>query len=121
MAVFEIDGKEYELKLTYKSIKYLNNQFEGGSYELIGMAMSGDFDTFPKIVLAGLFHTDKGFTLKDVEDAIEELIDKEALSMEDVAKISDEVVTQSFFYKETIDRVLKSNPEAKEQLELLRG
>lgn len=121
MATFEINGKEYELKLTYKAIKHLNNSFEGGSYELIGKAIAGDFDTFPKVVHAALFHTDENFSFKLVEEEIEKLIDEEKLSMEDVAKICDEVVTQSFFYKATVDKMMANNPEMKKALEQLRG
>lgn len=121
MATFEIDGKEYELKLTYKAIKYLNNSFEGGSYELIGKAISGDFDAFPKIVHAALIHTGENFSFKSIEEEIEKLIDGEKLSMDDVAKICDEVVTQSFFYKKTVDKLMKSNPEMKKALDQLRG
>ena len=36
MAKFEIDGKEYDLKLTFESVNYLNGSLKGGSYELIG-------------------------------------------------------------------------------------
>ena len=121
MATFEINGKEYELKLTYKAIKHLNNAFEGGSYELIGKAIAGDFDTFPKIVHAALFHTDENISFKSVEEAIENMIDGEKIAMEDVAKICDEVVTQSFFYKATVDKMMANNPEMKKALDQLRG
>src|SRR5690625_4273525 len=121
MITFEINEKEYELKLTYKSIKYLNGKFDGGSYELIGKAIQGDIEAFPLIVHAGLFHTDENIALKTVEDRIEELIDSGELSLEDIAKISDEVVTQSFFYRATVDKIMKNNPEMKKALEQLRG
>jgi len=121
MAFFKIDGKEYELKLTFKSIEYLNSQFEGGSYELIGLAIQGDFEAFPKIIHAGLFHTEENFSLAEVTDEIEKLINDEKISLEDVAKICDEVVTQSFFYRETVDKLMKNNPEMKKALDQLRG
>src|SRR5690625_7173679 len=98
MTLFEIDGKEYELKLTYKSIKYLNGLFEGGSYELIGRAIQGDFEAFPKIVHAALFHTDENFSLATVEAEIEKMIDEEKLSLEDVTRICDEMVMQTLFF-----------------------
>jgi|SRR5690625_256624 len=121
MITFEINGKEYELKLTYKSIKYLNGQFKGGSYELIGKALQGDFETFPYIVHAGLFHTDENIALKNVEERIENLINNGELSLEDIAIICDKVVTQSFFYKATVEKLMKNNPEMKKSLEQLRG
>lgn len=121
MATFEIDGKEYELKLTYKAIKHLNNSFEGGSYELIGKAIQGDFDAFPKIIHAALFHTEENFSFKSVEEEIEKMINGEEITMEDVAKICDEVVTQSFFYKGTVETLMKNNPKMKKALDQLRG
>ena len=121
MVTFEIDGKEYELKLTYKAIKYLNDKFEGGSYELIGLAIQGDIDAFPLIVHAALFHTDENFSLKKIEETIENLIDSEKLSLEDITQICDKVVVQSFFYKKTVDKLMKNNPEMKAALEQLRA
>ena len=121
MATFEINGKEYELKLTYQAIKRLNNAFEGGSYEVIGKAIQGDFEAFPIIVHAALLHTGENISFKSVEKEIESLIDAEKLSMEDITKVCDEVVTQSFFYKTTVDKLMKANPEMKKALEQLRG
>ena len=119
MSTFEINGKEYELKLTYESVKRLNSVHDGGSFELIGKAMQGDFDTFPHIVHAALLHTDENFTLKDVEDAIGELVENEKLSFDDIMRLSNEVITQSFFYKPTVDKLAKQNPEMKKALEQL--
>lgn len=121
MVTFEINEKEYELKLTYKSIKYLNGLFDGGSYELIGKAIQGDIEAFPKIVHAALFHSGENIALKTVEAVIEENVDNGELSLEDIAEISDKVVTQSFFYKSTVEKLMKRNPEMRKALEQLRG
>ncbi len=121
MATFEINGKEYELKLTYQAIKLLNNAIEGGSYGIVGKAIAGDFDAFPNIVHAALIHTGENFSLKTVESEIEKKIDGNKLSMDDVAKICDEVVTQSFFFAKTVKKLMDKNPEMKEALEQLRG
>lgn len=120
MANFEINGKEYELKITFKAVKILNGQFDGGSYELIGKALGGDLDAFPKIVHAALLHTGENFSKKAVEEAIEEAVDSEQLSLEDVTKICNEVVTDSFFYKATVEKLMRKNPEMKEALDQLR-
>lgn len=119
MAVFEINGKEYELKINYAAVKRLNNVHEGGAFELIGKAMQGDFDTFPHIVHASLLHTGESFTLQNIEDAIGELIENERLSFDDIMRISNEVITQSFFYRPTVDKLTKQNPEMKKALEQL--
>lgn len=121
MATFNIKDKEYDLKITYKSIKRLNNAFEGGSYEVIGKAIQGDFDAFPTIVHAALMHTEENLPLKAVEKQIEALVNDEKLSLADIAQICDEVVTQSFFYKETVNTMMKNNPDMKKALDQLRG
>jgi|SRR5690554_507057 len=113
MATFEIDGKEYELKITFESVKRLNKAFDGGSYELIGKAIAGDLDAFPLIIHAALIHTNEKFTLKKVEQAIEDLFEREALSFEDIQKILIEVVAESFFYKPTVAKLMSQSPEMK--------
>ena len=113
MATFEIDGKEYELKITFESVKRLNKAFDGGSYELIGKAIAGDLDAFPLVIHAALIHTNEKFTIKKVEQAIEDLFEKEALSFEDIQKILIEVVTESFFYRPTVAKLMNQSPEMK--------
>lgn len=121
MTTFEIDDKEFELKLTYASVKRLNNAIEGGAYGVIGKAISGDLDAFPVIVHAALLHTGENFSQKKVEGRIEELFNEGKLSFEDVVKISDKVVTQSFFFKATVEKMMAKNPEMKKALEQLRS
>lgn len=118
---FTIKNKEYELKLTYKALDILDGLYEGGSYELIGRAMQGDFGLFPRLIHAGLIHTGKGFTIKDVEKEIESLVDNQELTLDNIAKISDAVVVQSFFYKDTVERIMKDNPEMRKSLEKIRS
>lgn len=120
MATFKIGGKEHELKLTYKAVKRLNSQFEGGSMEVIGKAIAGDFDAFPHIVHAGLMHTEAGYTLDDVEQAIEEAFEAEKLDLREMMRISDAVVTSSFFYKATADKMLAKDKRVKQTLDDLR-
>lgn len=119
MATFEINGKEYELKLTFKAVRHLNGLYEGGAYALIGKAIMGDLDAFVNIVHAALLHTGENFKLKDVEAAIEQLFEEEKLDQDSVTKICNDVVTNSFFYKKTVDKLLKDNPQAKKALETL--
>lgn len=119
MATFKIDGKEHELKINYNGVKYLNAIYEGGSYEMIGKAMMGDLEAFPYIVHAALKHTEQNYTLAAVEKALSEAMDAEELDMDAILKISNEVVTQSFFYKKTVEKLLKDNKQAKKALEQL--
>ena len=119
MATFEVNGKEYELKLTFKAVRHLNGLYEGGAYALIGKAIMGDLDAFVNIVHAALLHTGENFALKDVETAIEQLYEAEKLDQDSVTKICNEVVVNSFFYKKTVDKLLRDNPQAKKALETL--
>lgn len=117
--MFEIQGKEYELKLNLQSIKYLNSAFANGAYDLIGKCLMGDFETFELVVKAGLFHTKKGFTPEDIEEAIGEYIEAEKLDMDKMVKIMNAVVVNSFFYKKTVNKILKVDPQAKEMMDRL--
>jgi hypothetical protein len=121
MARFEVNGKEFELKLTFASVKYLDSLFDGGSLGLIGKAIAGDLDTFTQIVHAGLFHTGENISFSDVEKAIENAFESEKLDMDYVLKTSNEVVAESFFYKKIVTKLVAKNPEAMEQMnELLK-
>lgn len=117
MARFEIEGNEYEVKLSFAGVKYLGSLYEGGALSLIGKAMSGDLDTFLHIIHAGLFHTEKNFALKTVEQAIEQAFEAEKLDMEAVLKMSNEVVTESFFFKKIVAKLVAKNPEAFKQMQ----
>lgn len=119
MATFTIGEKEYELKLTYASVKKLNGLYEGGSFELIGKAMMGDFDTFPHIIQAGLLHTGENFTLEAIETALGDAIEAEKLDMNGVLKMSNEVITQSFFYQATVNKLMAKDKDAKKAMEEL--
>lgn len=116
---FEINGEEHELKITLESVKYLNNLHEGGSFVLVQKAITGDIDTFISIVYAGLFHTGKGFTKKDVEKAVEDGIANEEIDLDYINRTSYGVVADSFFYKKTVSKMFASDPEAAAQLEAL--
>lgn len=120
MATFKINGKEHELKLTYKAVKRLNAQFEGGPLEVLGKAVAGDFNAFPHIVHAGLLHTGEEYTLDAVEEAIERAVENEELDLREIMRISNDVVTDSFFYKATAEKFLAKDKKAKQMLDDLR-
>ncbi|SET69239.1 Phage tail assembly chaperone protein, TAC [Oceanobacillus limi] len=119
MERFEINNEEHELKITLDSVKYLNGLYEGGAFMLIQKAISGDIDTYVSIVYAGLFHTEKGFKRKDVEKAIEDGIANENIDLDLINRTSYGVVAESFFYKKTLDKMFKNDPDAKKQIEAL--
>lgn len=114
---FEVNGKEHELKLNLESVKYLNRIHEGGAFVLIQKALSGDIDTYIDIVFASLFHTDKGYSRKDIEATIDEMVMEEKLDLDEINRTTYSVMAESFFYKATLNKVFKHDPEAKKQLE----
>lgn len=106
---FEIDGKEYELKITYDAARYLNGVYKdeaNGSMAVVLRAIQGDLDIFPHIIHAGLLHTGENFAFKIIEEEIEKSINEERTSFDDIIRISNEVVTNSFFYRQTAIRLL---------------
>ncbi|MFS0786063.1 tail assembly chaperone [Shouchella sp. 1P09AA] len=121
MSTIVLQGKEYELKLTMESVKYLNRVIQGGPMGIIGKAMMGDLEAFPQIVHAGLFHCEKEFSLKDVEAEIEQAMMNEQLDSDVIYKISNKVVTESFFFRNQAKKLVADNPEAAKALEMLRA
>lgn len=119
MQRFTIKGEEHEIKLTLESIKYLSGLNEGAALALIGKALVGDIDTYENIVYAGLFHTDKGFTKKDVQEEIENAIAEERLDLDTINSTCYAVVADNFFYKKTVEKMFKDDPKAKAQIEKL--
>lgn len=117
MFMFEIKGKEEEIKLNLKAIKYLNGLHEGGAFEFIQNALMGDLDTYVEVIFAGLFHTEKGYKKKDIEATIDELITEEKLDLDTVNGTLYGVVSESFFYKATLEKMFKDDPEAKKAMD----
>ncbi|MGE6487763.1 tail assembly chaperone [Paenisporosarcina sp. NPDC076898] len=116
MATFKINGKEHDLKLTYAAVQYLNKLEEGGSMTIVGKAMQGDSDLFPHILLAGLKHTGLDHSLEDVQQALEIAFEEQRLDFLSIMRISNEVISESFFYKPLIDKMMADNKEAKTAL-----
>lgn len=116
---FEIDGKEYELKITHESIKHLNKSEDNGVYGLLGNILKAEFNTYLNVVYAGLLHTKEGFTKEKVENAVYEKIEKQELDFDTIQKTMYHLVAENFFYKATMNKLLAKEPEAKKQIEEL--
>lgn len=112
MTTFEINGKEYDLKLDYTGVKYLNKHVEGGAMSVVGEAMQGDPDLFPHILAASLRHTGENFTLKDIEKAIDIAVEEERLDLLGILRISNEVVADNFFYRALVEKSLDKKAKA---------
>lgn len=117
-ATFKIGDKEYELKLTFDSINYLNSVAEGGALSLVGKVFTGDLDTYVDIVCAGLMHTGENFSRSKLKEQIESQIENEELDLDKIMRDGNVVVSNSFFYKKTVNKLLKDET-AKQAMEQL--
>lgn len=118
---FTIKGKEHELKLSFKSIKILSSLQEGGAFGLVANAMIGDDETYSNLIYAGLLHTDEDYSMSDVEDAIEELFEQGKLDMMLVLETLHKMILLHPYFKETVEKLLTDDPNAREALEKFRG
>ena len=119
MANFTINGKEHELKLTWEGVKYLNNVTEGGVLAVVGKAMQGDADLFSHVISAALKHTKLNHSLADVDIAIGQAMEEERLDFLGIMRVSNEVITDSFFYRTVVAKMTADNKDAKKQLDKL--
>lgn len=119
MAHFTVNETEFnDLKLTYKGIKYLNN-VAGGAFEVVARAMQGDVELFPHVLYAAILGQEKKISLREVEEAIEVALEEEKLDLMEVLRISNDVVTESFFYKATVTKLLADQKDAQKALKTL--
>ncbi|ETT85601.1 MULTISPECIES: tail assembly chaperone [Bacillus] len=126
---FEINGKEHELKFTYKTIAELNKKYKGGAQEVIGACLQGDLEMFEDAIYFGLMHTDEGITRNQVVAEIEKQFEAMKISQEFIDKVLNEVVADSFFYKATTKKlkarmkkqIVAKNPELKGMADEMYG
>ena len=124
---FEIDKKEYELKLTFGNIYELNKKYEGGSNEVVMACMQGDLELFVDAIYYGLMHTKEGFTRDKVMENIEKQFEEGKISQEFIEELLNEVVAESTFFffltkklrKQMKKQYLAKNPEAAENPEMM--
>lgn len=115
---FEVKGKEYELKYGLEALKLIDKN--GGSFEFVQKAMKGGFLDFVDVIYYALLHTGEGFTKKDVEKEIENKLQSEELTLDEILKINHAVVLNSFFFKKTVNKLLADmTPEQKASFEKL--
>ncbi|PEC22787.1 tail assembly chaperone [Bacillus cereus] len=110
---FEVKGNEYELKLGFEAVVELNKKYEGGVTEIVGRCLSGDIELFKDAIYFGLFHTEKGFTRKDIDEEIKRLFAEEALTQEYIENTLREVIEENFFYT---TKVLQQKKRLKKQM-----
>lgn len=113
---FEVSGKEYELKLNFKSVKHLEGKYEGGSLGFVGTALAGSLDVFSDVIHAALFHTEAGLSKDAIDAAIEKAFEEGKLDLSYVFETINEVVLESFFFAKVVSNLKAKNPEAFEVL-----
>lgn len=126
---FEINGKEHELKLTYKTIAELNKKYKGGAQEVIGACLQGDLEMFEDAIYFGLMHTGEGITREKVVAEIEKQFEAEKISQEFIDNVLNEVVADNFFYRAKTKQMkakmkkqmVAKNPELKEMADEMFG
>ena len=118
MAVFEIEGKEYDVKLNLEAINKINKK-HNSALEFVGEVMQGNIDVFIDVLHFGLLHTGEGFTRKQVEKEFNEKFENEEIDLDYILVTGNEVVTDNFFFRKTVNKMMKSDPSMKEQMDLI--
>ncbi|HET6528953.1 MAG TPA: tail assembly chaperone [Balneolaceae bacterium] len=118
MANYEIDGKEYELKLDFKAVSEINKKYDS-ALEFVGEVMQGNFNSFIDVVYYGLYHAGKGFSRKQIEKDVEQKFEAEQLDLDFILKTGNEVVADNFFFRKTVKKMMNQDPEAQKQFEAL--
>jgi hypothetical protein len=118
MAKFEMNGKEYEVKLDFKAVSDINKKYDS-ALSFVGEVMQGNFDAFIDVIYFGLYHTGEGFTRKQIEKEIQQKFENEELDLDYILVTGNEVVTDNFFFRKTVNKMMKSDPTMKEQMETI--
>lgn len=118
MARFEIDGTEYEVKITVPSIKEVNKLYDS-PLEFVGEVLSGSYEAFINVLYIGLMHTDKGFNRARVETEVEKKLNNQQLDLQTMMSLGYEVINESFFFKKTVNKLMSGDPQARKQFENL--
>lgn len=118
MAVFEIDGQEYDVKLNIEAINKINKKHDS-ALSFVGEVMQGNLDVFIDVIHFGLLHTGKGFTRKQVQEEFEKKFANEEIDLDYILVTGNEVVTDNFFFRKTVNKMMASDPEMKKQADLI--
>lgn len=119
MVFFEVDGKEYELKMNFKAIKHLNSLYSGGAMDVIGKAFLQDLELFTRVIHAALLHTKENFSYKKIEEEIEAKFDEEKLSTDYITEVLNAMVVEHFFYRQMVNKIKKADKKMAESLDIL--
>lgn len=98
----KLDGKEYELKFTYRTIRYLENHYSMGISSIFQKLDMESIDALTVFIWAMLKHDDewKHRTVDDVADAIDIAIEAEELTMLDITETLEKTISNSTILKQ---------------------
>jgi len=118
MAEFEVNGKSYEVKLNLEAINKINKK-HNSALEFVGEVMQGNLDVFIDVIHLGLLHTKEGFTRKTIQEEFDKKFEKEEIDLDYILVTGNEVVTDNFFFRKTVNKMMKSDPKLKEQMDTI--
>lgn len=116
MATFEINGKEYQIKLNIEAINKINEKHDS-ALSFVGEVMQGNLDVFIDVIHFGLLHTGEGFTRKTIQEEFDKKFESEEIDLDYILVTGNEVVTDNFFFRKTVNKMMKSDPEIKKQMD----
>lgn len=117
MLVFQIEGKEYPLKMTFQGVEHLNSLYQGGAMEVIGKAILNDLTLFKQVIHAALLHNKAGISIKQVETELENMFEQEKLTGDYIKDLLNALVVKHFFYAPIVKRIMKTDKQLTAQLE----
>lgn len=97
----KLNGKEYELKFTYRTIRYLEDYYGMGIGSIFEKLDMNSVRALTVYAWAMLKHNDewKNKTVEDVEDTLDKEIEEEALSITEIGDILGDVINNSTIVK----------------------
>lgn len=117
MAKFEINGKDHDLRIDFKAIQEIQKKYS--PLEFVGEVLSGNINAFVDCLYFGTRHEKNSVGRKMIEEDVESKIEAEKLDMSEIMKLGHEVVSESFFFKKTVNNMLSQDPTMKATLEAI--
>jgi hypothetical protein len=103
----KLDGKERELKFTYKTLKTLEDRYDIDLNEIIDKLNSGvRIETINTFIWAMLKNKNGWLeaSIEDIEDAIDEAIENEEFGIDDLAEYLRDTLVNSVLLKNLMNK-----------------
>jgi hypothetical protein len=98
----KLDGKEYEMKFTYRTIRYLENYYGMGISSIFQKLDMESVDALTTFIWAMLKHHEdwKTKTVDDVAESMDNAIESEELNLLELTKTLEAVISNSMILKQ---------------------